>query len=222
MIIEKRYNGPVDSGNGGWTAGLIATLVDDPAGVVVTLRVPPPMEIPLSVEREDRIIRVYGPEHALVAEGSPTTLEPRPIAPVPFAEAVAVSANYPGFAAHPFPTCFVCGPRREPGDGMRLFPGRLPDGRTATPWHVPDDVSTAMVWASLDCPGGWSIGIEARPYVLGRVAVRVDALPEPGDECVVMGRLLDIEGRKASVATSLYGSDGRAIAYSRATWIAIA
>ena len=47
-------------------------------------------------------------------------------------EAVAASATYPGFSAHPFPTCFVCGPERAEGDGLRLFPGRLPDGRTAT------------------------------------------------------------------------------------------
>ena len=37
---------------------------------------------------------------------------------------------YPGFIEHPFPTCFVCGPRRE--DGLRHLPGpaaRRPDRR---------------------------------------------------------------------------------------------
>ncbi len=122
--------------------------------------------------------------------------------------------------SHPFPTCFVCGPDRAPGDGLRLFTGRLPSGDTATPWIVPDDVSAPMVWASLDCPGGWSVGIESRPYLLGRMATHVDRVPAPGDRCVVMGRLLGIEGRKAEVAAVLTGPDGAALAWSRATWIA--
>src|SRR5439155_1527101 len=82
-------------------------------------------------------------------------------------EAMAAAEHYPGFAAHPFPTCYACGPRRPPGDGLRLFPGRLPDGRTAAPWVVPEDIEPAVVWAALDCPGGWSIAVESRPYVLG-------------------------------------------------------
>jgi hypothetical protein len=74
----------------------------------------------------------------------------------------------------------------------------------------------------LDCPGGWSVGIEARPYVLGRMAAHVEAVPTPGSRCVVMGRLFASEGRKAQVATVLYAPDGTALAWAHATWIAIA
>ncbi len=35
------------------------------------------------------------------------------------------------------------------------------------------------MWAALDCPGGWAVPLEGRPYVLGALAVRVDSLPEP-------------------------------------------
>jgi hypothetical protein len=164
---------------------------------------------------------VYDPDGVLVADAAPVDVDGEPIEPVPFARAQAVSATYPGFVSHPFPTCFVCGPEREPGDGMRLFTGRLENGDTATPWVVPHDVSEAMVWASLDCPGGWSVGIEARPYVLGRMATHVDAIPIAGTACVVMGRLLESVGRKAQVAAVLYGPTGTALAWSRATWIAI-
>src|SRR5262249_554954 len=52
VMIEARYNGPRDSGNGGWSAGTFAALVDRPAGTVVTLRLPPPLEKSLSVVRE--------------------------------------------------------------------------------------------------------------------------------------------------------------------------
>jgi hypothetical protein len=113
---------------------------------------------------------------------------------------------------------------------LRLFPGRLPDGRTAAPWIVPDDVEPALMWAALDCPGGWTVpemgltdGATAiRPYVLGRIAARVDALPAPGDGCVVMGAFLAQEGRKADVISTVYGPDGAVLALARATWIALA
>jgi hypothetical protein len=222
VIIEGRYNGPPASGNGGWTAGTIAAAMDPGLGIVVTLRVPPPLATPLTVVRTPAGIAVYAPDGTSVADASPTEVIRQPIEAVSYDDAVGVSADYPGFVAHPFPTCFVCGPAREPGDGMRLFTGRLADDRTATPWTVPPDVSATMTWASLDCPGGWSVGIEARPYVLGRIAAHIEAVPTAGSRCVVMGRLLNIQGRKANVATTLHGPDGTAIAWSLSTWIAIA
>jgi hypothetical protein len=219
MIIEARYNGPPGSGNGGWTAGTVASLIDGPA--VVTLRIPPPLDTPLSVHRVGESARVYAPDCTLVADAAPIDVERELIEPVSFARAQEVSASYPGFLSHPFPTCFVCGPDRAVGDGLRLFTGRLAGGETATPWTVPHDVSETMVWASLDCPGGWSVGIEARPYVLGRIATHVDAVPAVGANCVVMARLLESAGRKAQVAAVLYGPNGTALAWSRATWLAI-
>ncbi len=222
MIIERRYNGPADSGNGGWSAGTVAVALD--AGdAEVTLRVPPPLATPMSVAREDGRVRVYAPDGTLVAEAAATSVEPVAglAPPVSFAEALAARPSYPGFVSHPFPTCFVCGTDRAEGDGLRLFPGRLADGRTASAWRVPDDVSATMIWAALDCTGGWAVGVEARPYVLGRIAAHVARVPAPGSECVVVGRLLDAEGRKARVATAVYDSDGTPVGYARATWIAI-
>ncbi|BCB84720.1 hypothetical protein Psuf_020330 [Phytohabitans suffuscus] len=79
-----------------------------------------------------------------------------------------------------------------------------------------------MVWAALDCPGGWSVIQSGRPYVLGRIAARVTRVPTPGERCVVRGALAGSEGRKALVHTTLYGEDGDEAARARATWIAIA
>ncbi|MGC1212367.1 MAG: hypothetical protein WA890_13995, partial [Micromonospora sp.] len=84
-----------------------------------------------------------------------------------------------------------------------------------------EPVVPATVWAALDCPGGWAVIAPGRPYVLGRIAVVVRALPEPGDECVVTGTMVGAEGRKALVHSSLYGPDGALLAYARATWIAL-
>jgi hypothetical protein len=230
MIIPATFNGPPDSANGGYTAGVLARYVASPTGAVVTLRQPPPLTTPLDVNADGATIEVYDGDR-LIASASPA---PEPLSQtvpaVSWTEAMAVSQTYLGIDRHPFPTCFVCGPQRPPGDGLRLFPGCLPDGRTAAPWIVPEDVEPALMWAALDCPGGWAIpsmggaddASPNRPYVLGRMAARVDALPAAGDGCVVMGAFLGQEGRKADVISTVYGPDGAVLARSRATWIALA
>lgn len=237
MIIPPKFNGPPDSANRGYTAGMLARYVSAPGGAVVTLRQPPPLATPLDVSTSGDTIEVYDGD-LLIANAAPAD-EPltATVPPVSWDAAMAASLTYPGWARHPFPTCFVCGPQRPPGDGLRLFPGRLPDGRTAAPWIVPEDIEPTLVWAALDCPGGWAIptmgparegspggpdpSLENRPYVLGRMAARVDALPAAGDGCVVMGALVATDGRKAQVACTVYGVDGSVLALSRATWIAL-
>ncbi|MFF0470019.1 hypothetical protein ACFYPX_21595 [Micromonospora zamorensis] len=214
MRIESRYNGPPGSGNGGWSAGVFATEAGGNEPVEVTLRRPPPLETELTLV--DGAVR--DPSGGLVAEVRPTGVVDAVVPPVDLATAVAAAAHFPGLVEHPFPGCYVCGPQRA--DGLRIFPGRLPDGRTAAPFRAPEQVGAAMVWAALDCPGGWAVLAPGRPYLLGRIAAVVTALPGPGDECVVTGELLGVDGRKALVRTSLYGPDGALLGAARATWIA--
>jgi hypothetical protein len=221
MIIEPRYNGPAESGNGGYTAGLVAAaLGGDYTGAVVTLRVPPPLATPLQVTPTDGGVRVHAGEQ-LVAEAAPATLRDEPVPPVSYEDAVAASTTYAGFVDHPFPTCYVCGPQRAEGDGLRIFPGALPDRRVAAPWTAPADVSSITAWAALDCPGGWSIIAPGRPYVLGRMTARVQGVPQPGGRYVVMGAVAQVEGRKAQVRSALFGADGALLAQASSTWIAI-
>jgi hypothetical protein len=233
VIIPARFNGPPGSGNGGYSAGTIAaaatadtataatagTAAEAAVGmpVEVTLRTPPPLDTPLTLADG----QVRGPDGTLVAQVAPVAPFDAAVPPVPYAEAVEAARAYPGFTDHPFPTCYVCGPARPPGDGLRIFPGRIPDSRTAAPWTVPDDVSAATVWAALDCPGGWAVIAPGRPYVLGRIAAVVSALPAPGARCVVVGAPVSVEGRKAFVHSALYGPDGQRLAHARATWVAI-
>jgi hypothetical protein len=214
MRILARFNGPPGSGNGGWTAGAFAAAAGARVGgppVEVTLRVPPPLDTELTVAGDE--VR-HG--DTLVASLA------WPDAPPPMTGPVdpAGAGIYPGFAAHPFPTCYVCGPDRP--DGLRIFPGRLPDGRTAASWTVPDDVGFATVWAALDCPGGWTVLDADHPHLLGRITATVAELPEPGAVCVVAGEATARSGRKAMVTTTLYGPDGAPIAAAGATWIAMA
>jgi hypothetical protein len=220
MQIPARYNGPPSSGNGGWSAGAFAMAAGagaDGRAFEVTLRVPPPLETPLTVA-DGKVATVDG---GLVAEVGPAESAGPGVAAAPLAEARAAAAAYPGFTDHPFPTCYVCGPERAEGDGLRIFAGQLPDGRTAAPWLVPPDVGVATMWAALDCPGGWSALHTGQVYVLGRIAVAVDALPAAGSTCVVVGAAASMQGRKALVDSSVYSADGARLATARATWIAL-
>ena len=217
LTIEARFNGPDGSANGGYTCGRIAALLDGHAEV--TLRSPPPLERPLAVERVGARLRVLDGDN-LVAEAAPASVELELPAPPSWAEAEAASARYPGFDEHAFPRCFVCGPERKPGDGLRVFAGPVGDGRFAATW-IPSEVSPELVWAALDCPGAIAVGFPDRgETLLGRFAVEVAELPEPGDQCVVLAWPLREEGRKLYAGTALYAEDGRPLARARATWIA--
>ena len=221
MLIGARFNGPPDSGNGGWSAGTFAAAAGARVGgpaYRVTLRVPPPLETPLTLVDGQALAGV-----ALVAEVTEAPAEDVAVVvpPVDLAGAEAAARGYAGFDAHPFPGCWVCGPQRGEGDGLRIFSGPLPDGRTAAPWTVPADVGPATMWAALDCPGGWTVLGSGRVYVLGRIAASVAALPEPGAICVVVGAAEAVEGRKATVRSTVYAPDGAPLATARATWIAV-
>ena len=220
MIVAARFNGPPTSGNGGYTAGLLASHLGGP--VTVTLRQPPPLDTPLDVASDgsgglelrsgDLLIATAVP--ARIAVTAPSWADPSAAGP------------YAGFTEHPFPTCYVCGPERG-SDGLRIFPGRLPDGRTAARWIVPADYRSreapdeVTVWAALDCPGGWAIITPGRPYVLGRITVAVEELPEPGAECVIIGEGTGSEGRKGFVRSGLFGPDRRLLAAAEAVWISV-
>ncbi|HEY7719575.1 MAG TPA: hypothetical protein VH915_12485, partial [Pedococcus sp.] len=172
FTIPARFCGPPESGNGGWTSGhlaaLVATTPDRPA-VSVRLRTPPPLDRALQVRRVDAAVVEVVDGDVVVASAQPasalaTTGLPEPVT---FAEAQAVASSYAGLHDHPFPTCFSCGTERDPGDALCLRPGPLPgrEGVHAAAW-VPTEVSTEVVWAALDCPGAWALGVGGRPMVL--------------------------------------------------------
>jgi hypothetical protein len=222
LTIARRFRGPNNSGNGGYVAGTFA-LAAGMGPTTVTLRTPPPLEIPLDVTIEHGSARLgYG--ETLVAEAtSADDVALTDVPPIALDHAREASKQYAGHTKHPFPECFVCGTERADGDGMRLFPGRLGDGRTACTWTPQADLAgePAFVWAVLDCPGGWSAPIEGRPMVLGQITAQVAATPAANEACVVMGQLIGSEGRKTHTASTAYGHDGRVLGRARATWIAM-
>lgn len=222
ITVAERFNGPPASGNGGYVCGLLGSRFDGPAEV--TLRAPPPLDQPLEVRSDgDRLLVLDG--DTLVAEAAPTTVDDAPPTTVTLEVARSASQRYAGLESHEFPTCFVCGPRRAEGDGLRIFAGPV-DGAevAASPWTPPENlaengqVRPEIVWASLDCPSFFGAGIEARA-VLGRFAVDVRAPVLAGEPHIVIGWGAGSEGRKHFAASAVTSAAGELLAVSRATWI---
>ena len=210
VVIERRFRGPANSGNGGYTCGLIAELLGG-SDVEVTLRVPPPLDTPLRVEDGE----IYDGD-TLVAEYTRATVElelPEPPEEVPDA---SPDPN------HPFPGCFTCGPTREPGDGLRLLPVTLGDGRVAARVRLLE-ATIPQVWAALDCPGAFAVnpGFERGVTVLGRLAAHIDEVPEAGEELVVVAWALPgADERRSYAGTSLFRGK-LPLAWARATWFSV-
>jgi hypothetical protein len=230
ISIPARFNGPPDSGHGGYSCGVLAALVDAPA-VEVSLRAPPPLERELAVEEREEALAAFDGE-TLVAEARPAELVLDAPEPVSVADALAADARseYRDEEGHWFNTCFACGPKREPGDGLRLFPGALPDDALyATVFRPGASVADAdglvlpeIVWAALDCPTSAPIADWDRkrpPSVLARLTGSIRAPLHAGEEYVSMAWGLGEDGRKRRSASALYDSDGQVVAESEALWI---
>jgi hypothetical protein len=215
VVIDRKFRGPAESANGGYTCGLLASFMHGPAEV--TLRLPPPLELPLEVVTDGPLQLRDGEE--VVAEAVAAERELDVPDPIAFEEAAA-AALPEGDRESVFPECFVCGWARE--DGMRIYAGPV-EGRelVAATWVPRDDViSSEFVWAALDCPGAYAVEFGQRGSpVLGRLAARVEHLPHPGEQCVVLGWPLGADGRKLYAGTALFGEDGRTLGAARATWI---
>lgn len=219
LVIDRHFRGPTESGNGGYTSGILASLLHGPAEV--TLKLPPPLERPLQVEWDDdrRRIRLLDGD-SLVAEAAAAEVELDLADPVSFAEATA-AALPEGDKTSEFPECFVCGWARDDGLGIYAGPVSGRDVAAATWTPRPEHVAPEFVWAALDCPGAYAVhGGERGLPVLGRLAARVERLPRAGEPCVVMAWPRGAEGRKLYAGTALLGEEGRLLGAARATWIA--
>ena len=244
LTIEPRFCGPASSGNGGYSCGRLAQVLAAQPGVdavEVTLRAPPPLGRPLEVKETPHpapapstsALFLYDGDR-LVAEARPATLKLELPAPPSFEEAEAAQARYVGHERHDYPTCFVCGPGRAPGDGLRLFAGPIPGASEKTPGlvaapFVPDasladetgQVRPEFIWAALDCPGYFGAAAPDYPKaLLGRMTAKVTPV-RVGERCTVVGFALGREGRKIFAASAVFGPKGDPRGYSKQVWIQV-
>jgi hypothetical protein len=219
IVFPHRFRGPLESANGGYACGRLASFVDADE-VEVTLRLPPPLERPLTVHTDDGSALLLDGD-AVVAEARPAPVEADPPAPLSLAEAEDAATRHVRVGNEVFRECFVCGIRPE-RDGLCIYAGAVA-GREplhAAPWTVAESASE-LVWAAIDCPGAYAVGAEGRgEVVLGRMAARVDRVPESGERCVSVSWPLGADGRKLYAGTALFAENGELLAIARQTWIA--
>jgi hypothetical protein len=225
IVIDRRFRGPPESGQGGYTCGLLARELQGAAEV--SLRSPPPLQRPLTLGHgvEDRLLLLD--DETIIADARGVTLQLDSPAPVELSEAEAAVAGYLGFAGHAFPTCFACGPDRLEGDGLRLFPGPVA-GRDviACPWQpvsgLADDdgiVRPEFVWAALDCPTAFACDLDGPPIVLARLTGRIDHGIRAGEPHVVTAWHIGRDGRKHHAGCAISTPEGQVLAISQALWI---
>ncbi len=223
VIIEPRFCGPPESGNGGYVCGIISNHADFLAEV--SLRKPPPLNKSLTIIDLDEKIQLLDGD-ILIAESIPGNLHiDVPVAP-DFETAKRASKNFIAADTHVFPTCFVCGPKRG-SDALRIFAGKVKDKNlVAAPW-IPDaslvdengNVRKEFHWAALDCPGYFAIADTPRKSVLGKMTAQIYHQVKPGDKCVVIGWPIKHDGRKHIAGTAIYTENGALCASAQAVWI---
>ncbi len=192
---------------------------------------PPPLDAPLDVERHGGGVRVVRGETRIAEAWPASDLELDVPAPPGFDDAERASRDFSGFRSHRFPTCFVCGVDRKPGDGLRLFAGPVADRDLVACTWIPDPslskdgrtVDPVFVWSALDCPGGFSFPHpRSGTILLGELTVRLQAPLEPGAPAIVIGWQIGQDGRKHFTGTALFSSGG-AVCHGagRATWFEV-
>jgi hypothetical protein len=224
--IAPHLNGPAGSGQGGYSCGLFAAQVSEPAEV--TLRRPVPLGHPLQVERlgPNEVAINHGEELVAEARSAPLEIEVPP--PVGLAEAAAAAKEHDG--ADPiFARCFVCGPQRQ--DSQRVFAGKV-TGRdlVATPW-TPEaewlardgEVLPEFIWAVLDCPTYFAVELHSPGLLamLGRLSARLLEPVRLGEPHVVMAWPIGAQRRKHEAGCAILSGDGELKAAARAIQIEV-
>lgn len=223
LSFGRRFRGFESGALGGYAAGaVVAGRIDGPAEV--NLRSLPPMgrELKLSEQGDGGLALLDGETLVLEAKLASFELEIPPPPGVTEAEEARHRLIHDELG-HLYPSCFTCGPDREPGDGLRLFMGRTgaDTDLLASAWKPDpllaesgDAIPTEMVWATLDCPSIWAIGAfpEGGFNVLARQRVESLAPVPVGEPSIVTAWPIEHDGRKHLTGVAIHDADGQLLA----------
>jgi hypothetical protein len=236
IVIDEQFRGPPFSGNGGYVAGRLARLLGAGESVEVTLRSPIPMDRELDIEYRGPDSVVVTDGETLVAEATKSPLELDVPAPPSWEETLAAKQDSFSFVnwhnpmqtdvrgVHPI--CFCCGADHE--SGLDVFAAPVQEGaqvaaiwKTKKEWaedgnQLPDE----FLWAALDCPGQFAyMAGGVFTGMLGRLTGKVHQSAQAGDEYLVTGWRINVEGKKHAAGTAIFTRNGELIASARALWI---
>lgn len=224
--IDRRYCGPPNSGNGGYVSGLLAQFIDGSARA--RLVAPVPLESEIRVVRDGAgVIALAGDTKVGLAEPAAVEIT---LPEIPDAASVAAArAAYDVEArTHPLPHCFVCGPKRDPGDALCLFTGPVPGSPVnADVWDTHADFADAdglirseILWSALDCPTAFALRHgDTKLCLLGSLTAEIYRRPKAGERLIVMAWKRGIDGRKNYGDGALVDEQGDVVAAANAVWI---
>ncbi len=227
VVVPARFNGPRESGNGGYSAGALAGALGGSGAAEVTLRRPVPLDKPLRAVVEDGTARLLDGE-ALIAEArTADELELEVPPAIGLDPARAARRRYRGQRGGPFSCCFVCGLDRD--DALGVFAGPVEGSDLVTTTWTPDEelagddgaVRPEIVWAVLDCPAYFAAyrGEEGTISYLARLTARLEGRVAAGEEHVVTAWPLGVDGRKREAGVAVLSPGGEVLARARALMI---
>ena len=234
FTIPKQFCGPPSSGNGGYFCGTVASFFEH--SVEIRLKAPPPLDTPMQIERGQELSQVFVGD-TLIAQVRPLleNIEPAPWINRDDATDCSDKGLAGSLINHPFPTCFVCGPNRHEGDGMRVFTGPQKDTNLfGARWHAHPawssngtTIDPKYVWSALDCPSSgpaFATSVEAGSdiaYVLGTLSVQIHRDVKVGEDYSIVCATDERHERLYRTRVSLYGLDQEPLATGAAVWIQV-
>lgn len=227
VVIEERFRGPPNSGNGGYVAGLVAKFAGGHRAVY--MRAPAPLAIPLELEDKIEPVRLTY-DGKTIAEAVKSDQASLPEVPPPPTLEEARIAGQEAACSHPI--CYCCGNQVSSAVGLRVHTGQLtgaPDGWVAGVWNVDaeaigTDGSAAEehVWAAIDCPGSyaWLAKDGVNGGLTAMMQAEVFELPRAGDECIVFAwPISQMSERRRLSGTALFDSGGKLMARASQLWV---
>jgi hypothetical protein len=227
VVIERRFRGPPESGQGGYSCGLVADRIDGDCATV-SLRKPPPLGRALHIAARDSAVSLLDGD-ALVAEGHADVLDLDVPEPVDLDAAQRASEKpFWGEHIHPFPGCFGCGFERDQQEAVAIWMGAhdhsglMAGVWTPSPDFAGDDgaITKLITWAALDCPTATGANLPLDGVsVLARLTCKLVEPIEPGVAHTVVSWPISDDGRKHVAGCAIHAPDGRLCAYSAGLWI---
>ena len=236
-IVAERFRGPPFSGNGGYVAGSAAEYLNTSDPVEVTLRSPIPLDDPMALtvnEAGDGATIWHG--ETLIAELKKSELVLSIPTPPDWAETLTAEKTSPALIKgfHPasqsgtgiHPICFCCGADHQ--EGLRIFAAAVQNGeQVAAVWKTDekwgDDegyLPAAFLWTALDCPGQFAFLADGiMTGLLGRITGQIHQKVKAGDEYLVSGWRIGIEGKKHFAGTAIHDKNGHLVASAKSVWI---
>lgn len=229
IMIDSRFNGLPGIALGGYVGGILAR---GSARAEVTLRGPVRLGRPYGTVRRPDGSEQLRDGDSVLAVAQSASIDIDPPGAVSLEDARTASELYVGRRRHEVPMCFVCGPARSEGDGLRIFPGPVA-GRpvVAAPWtpasslaNSGGQVGTEFVWSALDCPSIWALIYNGPPdseerAVTVRLAVEQVSPVIAGDPHVIVGWKAGESGGSRVAGGAIYSTRGRLLARARHTLV---